>query len=139
MVQDARLAAVVSQSSLAKLITPPAASTLLVDGDAGWIAQLSDTPLPSDEHGARPEDPAYVIYTSGSTGKPKGTLVPHRAVVNFLTGMALTPGLAREDTLLAVTTLSFDIAVLELLLPLTVGAQVVLASREEACRGRLGR
>ena len=72
---------------------------------------------------ARSHDAAYVIYTSGSTGKPKGVRVPHRAVVNFLTSMAREPGLsARDDRLAAVTTLSFDIAVLELLLPLAVGA-----------------
>ncbi len=85
---------------------------------------------------AEPEDPAYVIYTSGSTGKPKGVVVPHRAVVNFLTSMAREPGLTADDVLVAVTTLSFDIAVLELQLPLTVGATVVIASREEAIDGR---
>jgi non-ribosomal peptide synthetase component F len=79
---------------------------------------------------------AYVIYTSGSTGKPKGVCVPHRAVVNFLDSMRREPGLAPGDRLLAVTTLSFDIAVLELLLPLSVGASVVLASREQAMDGR---
>ena len=85
---------------------------------------------------AQPEDPAYVIYTSGSTGKPKGVVVPHRAVVNFLTSMAREPGLTADDVLVAVTTLSFDIAVLELQLPLTLGATVVMASRDEAIDGR---
>ncbi|MBN8161802.1 AMP-binding protein, partial [Vibrio vulnificus] len=65
---------------------------------------------------------AYVIYTSGSTGRPKGVVVPRRAVCNFLASMKREPGLGRDDRLLAVTTLSFDIAVLELLLPLVVGA-----------------
>ena len=77
-----------------------------------------------------------MIYTSGSTGKPKGVVVPHRAVVNFLTSMAHEPGLAADDVLVAVTTLSFDIAVLELQLPLTLGATVVIASREQAVDGR---
>ena len=75
---------------------------------------------------------AYVIYTSGSTGRPKGVEVPHRAVVNFLESIGQEPGLAADDTLLAVTTLSFDIAVLELLLPLTRGAAVAIASRATA-------
>ncbi len=76
--------------------------------------------------------PAYVLHTSGSTGKPKGVEITHRNLVNFLTSMAREPGLGADDILLAVTTLSFDIAGLELYLPLTVGAQVVIASREEA-------
>ena len=78
---------------------------------------------------------AYVIYTSGSTGRPKGVSVSHRAVVNFLTSVRQEPGLTAEDVLLAVTTISFDIAGLELYLPLTVGARVVLASREMARDG----
>ena len=91
--------------------------------------------LTRDVDSAGPEDVAYVIYTSGSTGKPKGVEVPHRAVVNFLTSMREKPGLGREDRLVAVTTLSFDIAVLELQLPLVVGARVILASREVATDG----
>src|SRR5207245_2177387 len=78
---------------------------------------------------------AYVLYTSGSTGRPKGVQIPHRAVVNFLDSMRQRPGLMEEDVLLAVTTLSFDIAALELLLPLTVGARVVVVSREVAGDG----
>jgi len=83
-----------------------------------------------------PDNLAYAIYTSGSTGKPKGVAVSHRALVNFLNSMRAAPGLAAEDSLLAVTTLSFDIAGLELYLPLLVGARVVLASREVASDGR---
>ena len=108
-----------------------------LDADAGAIAAQSGAPLaPDAERDARPEDPAYVIYTSGSTGKPKGVVVPHRAVVNFLVSMAREPGLGAADRLVAVTTLSFDIAVLELLLPLAVGGRVVLASRDQAVDGR---
>ena len=101
------------------------------------LAAQSDERLPEDTaRDARPEDPAYVIYTSGSTGKPKGVVVPHRAVVNFLTSMAREPGLGSEDVLLAVTTLSFDIAVLELQLPLMLGATIVMATRDDAIDGR---
>jgi len=78
---------------------------------------------------------AYLIYTSGSTGRPKGVRIGHRAAVNFLLSMAREPGIAAGDRLLAVTTLSFDIAVLELLLPLTVGATVIIASTEVAGDG----
>lgn len=74
----------------------------------------------------------YTIYTSGSTGRPKGVVISHRAVVNFLSSMQREPGIASTDSLLAVTTLSFDIAVLELFLPLVSGARLVIASREDA-------
>ncbi|MDO9451951.1 MAG: amino acid adenylation domain-containing protein [Stagnimonas sp.] len=78
------------------------------------------------------DDPVHVIYTSGSTGKPKGVVVSHGNVLNLLNSIASTPGLRAGETLLAVTTVSFDIAGLELWLPLTVGATVVIASRDEA-------
>ncbi|WP_275436701.1 non-ribosomal peptide synthetase [Vibrio sp. Of14-4] len=73
---------------------------------------------------------AYVIYTSGSTGKPKGIAIEHGSLLNFLCSMAVNPGLERTDNLLAVTSMSFDIHTLELFLPLTLGAQVVIASTE---------
>lgn len=79
---------------------------------------------------------AYVLYTSGSTGKPKGVLVTHRNLVNLLWSMQSWPGIGTNDVLLAVTTISFDIAGLELYLPLTVGATVALADAETAKDGR---
>jgi len=82
------------------------------------------------------EDLAYVIYTSGSTGTPKGVQIQHRALLNFLTYMRIEPGITAGDTLLAITTLSFDIAGLEIFLPLTSGARVVIASSEAARDGR---
>ena len=90
---------------------------------------------PASERHAADASLAYVIYTSGSTGLPKGVRVPHRAVVNFLTSMAAEPGMRSSDTLLAVTTLAFDISVLELFLPLVVGGQVVIAGREDNRHG----
>jgi len=83
------------------------------------------------------ECPAYVIFTSGSTGRPKGVVVPHRALANFLLSMARDPGLSVDDTLLSVTTLSFDISGLEIFLPLIVGATVVIASKECQADGYL--
>ena len=77
-----------------------------------------------------------MLYTSGSTGKPKGVQVQHRALVNFLVVHATGTGITSADTLLAITTLSFDIAGLELYLPLTVGARVVIASSETAKDGQ---
>ncbi|CBL44151.1 Probable peptide synthetase protein [gamma proteobacterium HdN1] len=81
------------------------------------------------------QSPAYMIYTSGSTGLPKGVQVQHGAVVNFLASMAKAPGLTVADHLLAVTTISFDIAVLELWLPLVVGANLTIATREQSMDG----
>jgi amino acid adenylation domain-containing protein len=80
-------------------------------------------------------EPAYVIYTSGSTGKPKGVQVGHKALANFIHAMIKRPGVDADDRVLALTTLSFDISVLELLVPLAAGATVVLASAEEAAEG----
>ncbi|MBC98398.1 MAG: hypothetical protein CME63_11650 [Halobacteriovoraceae bacterium] len=77
----------------------------------------------------------YVIYTSGSTGKPKGVDISHRSMVNFLDSMIKEPGLKESDTLIAVTTMSFDIAVLEIYAPLLSGAHVYICSREEALFG----
>lgn len=84
---------------------------------------------------AGPDDLAYVIYTSGSTGKPKGVEITQRSLVNLLSSMAMRPGLAQDDVLLAVTTVSFDIATLELFLPLLVGARIVLATEEDVTDG----
>jgi len=81
------------------------------------------------------EDLAYVIYTSGSTGRPKGVQLTHRSLVNFLESVRVEPGMSGEDVMLSVTTLSFDIAGLELYLPLLVGGRVVLVSREESSDG----
>ncbi|WP_160716902.1 non-ribosomal peptide synthetase [Chitinophaga solisilvae] len=76
-------------------------------------------------------DLAYIIYTSGSTGTPKGVAITHGSVINFLEAMASRPGLTETDILLAVTTVSFDIHVLELYLPLLTGGTVVIAASGE--------
>jgi amino acid adenylation domain-containing protein len=81
------------------------------------------------------QDIAYVIYTSGSTGRPKGVAIAHGALLNFLCSMRERPGLASTDVLAAVTTISFDIAALELYLPLMVGARIELVSRQDSGDG----
>jgi amino acid adenylation domain-containing protein len=136
--EDARLALLVTESTIeaAPLAWRPdaAARVLLLDRDDAWRRQPAE-PLEPGPLDALPEDAAYVIYTSGSTGRPKGVAVPHRAVANFLASMVREPGIAADDRLAAVTTLSFDIAVLELLLPLAVGAECVVVPRETAMDG----
>ncbi len=75
--------------------------------------------------------PAYIIYTSGSTNRPKGVKVHHQAVVNLIESMSVTPGIKEQDILLAVVTLSFDMSVFELFLPLSKGATIVLAQSND--------
>ncbi|MDH5833931.1 non-ribosomal peptide synthetase [Luteimonas kalidii] len=133
MVEDAGLAQVVAEGTLADPLGLPRDRLLLLDADAREIAGAPDTPAGADAIGL--DAPAYVIYTSGSTGKPKGVVVPHGAALNFLDAMREAPGLDAGDRLLAVTTTSFDISVLELFLPLATGATIVLASREQAADG----
>ena len=137
MAADASLVALVSAIEIQPQPSWPRVQTLYLDADRNLLATFPEHGVARDANTAGQEDPAYVIYTSGTTGKPKGVRVPHRSVVNFLTAMVSEPGLTAEDKLVAVTTLSFDIAVNELLLPLTVGAEVILASKEEAADGIL--
>jgi amino acid adenylation domain-containing protein len=87
------------------------------------------------DHRITNEQRSYVIYTSGSTGQPKGVAVSHRAVVNLLNSMLSKTALNATDTMLAVTTLSFDIAATEIYLPLIAGGRVVIATREVASDG----
>lgn len=134
MARDAAVKAILTDAASRAAVPPATGATVVELDDAPAWTAVSDAPLPPTATGG---DAAYVIYTSGSTGWPKGVAVPHRAVANFLASMAQTPGLTAADVLVAVTTLSFDIAGLELWLPLTVGARVEIASREEAGDGRL--
>ncbi|MDF1812116.1 MAG: amino acid adenylation domain-containing protein [Verrucomicrobiales bacterium] len=97
------------------------------------VESTADAPVVS---GVTAKSLAYIIYTSGSTGIPKGVEIPHRAAVNFLSSMLETPGMTSEDKLLAVTTLSFDISLLEMFLPLLAGATVVIAGADDVKDGR---
>jgi amino acid adenylation domain-containing protein len=134
MLADADVRAVVVEAATRELLTNGStAARVDLTADAVALAEVED----SNVSGVSvPDDLAYVIYTSGSTGRPKGVEVPHRALVNFLTSMQREPGLTASDVLVAVTTLSFDIAGLEMWLPLMTGARIVVASRETATDGR---
>jgi amino acid adenylation domain-containing protein len=134
MLEDSAAAVLISQAELLEDAPAYNGRILAIDSDWPDIAAMSSDAPPNLN---TPEHLTYVIYTSGSTGKPKGVQLPHRAVVNFLQTMREQPGIEPNDRLLAVTTLSFDIAVLELYLPLLIGAQVILADRETAADGDL--
>ena len=88
-----------------------------------------------EDEALAPETLAYVIYTSGSTGQPKGVAIEHGALLNLLDAMQQAPGLGSDDVLVAITTLAFDIAALELLLPLVTGARLVIATSAEVQDG----
>jgi amino acid adenylation domain-containing protein len=129
-----RLATLLDLSSVDLVISdrqselPPTGHRVLaLDGQEA--TETASIPSPSVE--VRPEALAYVMFTSGSTGVPKAVMVPHRALTNLLLSMAKEPGLSEDDVLLATTTVAFDIAALELLLPLCVGAELVIADESE--------
>ncbi|WP_242890736.1 non-ribosomal peptide synthetase [Actinomadura litoris] len=110
-------------------LATPGTRGLLPDGTETLVLdEVPDDPEPSTPVHA--DDLAYVIYTSGSTGRPKGVAVPHGALANFLLATRDLLGLTPADRLVAVTTIAFDIAALELYGPLLAGATVVLASRD---------
>lgn len=136
MIADAAVPVLLTQQKLAADL--PAHQARLVSIDSAWnlIAKESPENLDRDPRpSVASDDLAYVIYTSGSTGKPKGVAVGHRALTNFLCSVRSEPGLTAADVLLSVTTLSFDIAALELYLPLIVGARLVIVSRDVAADG----
>ncbi len=134
MVKDAEVKFLLTESTLLDRLPSDTPKVILMDVDNGTIAESSSSDFSSS---TTPDSMAYVIYTSGSTGQPKGVMIQQRALVNFLCAMKNQPGIQSSDRLLAITTLSFDIAGLELYLPLICGACVVIASRTEALDGRL--
>ncbi|MER6623335.1 non-ribosomal peptide synthase/polyketide synthase [Streptomyces sp. NPDC000931] len=130
---DARPTLAISTTDTARRLPGGTAVVLLDDAAVReTLRRPSQEAWADSERNApvHPEHPAYVIYTSGSTGRPKGVVVPRRALANFLDDMAERVPLRADDRLLAVTTIAFDIAALELYLPLLSGAGVVIADRD---------
>jgi amino acid adenylation domain-containing protein len=128
MVEDSGLKIVVTDTTLEALV-PHDLDRILIDRDR---AAIDACVLSVDGPEVGGDDRAYVLYTSGSTGRPKGVEISHRALANLLISMRREPGFSDTDRLLAITTLSFDIAGLELYLPLIAGGTVVIATREQA-------
>ncbi len=139
MLEDAAPVCVLTSAKLAERLPVDGDRLLVVGDEAGGPDGPSGTDLTAAElpAGASAASPAYVIYTSGSTGRPKGVVVTAGNLVNFLTAMDRCAGMAPGDRLLAVTTVAFDIAGLELYLPLVSGATVVLATADEVRDTRL--
>ncbi len=130
-----RLSYMIDDSHVSLILTQQHLTTVLphVDGAALLAIDTLDVsayPLNAPDIVIHPDQLAYAIYTSGSTGKPKGVAVTHHALSHFLHSMQDKPGLQADDRLVAVTSLTFDIAALELYLPLISGAQIILASRD---------
>jgi amino acid adenylation domain-containing protein len=132
MLEDSAAAVLVTESQLLKALPSNLPTLICLDRERQTLEEES-TQIPTPV--TTPEDLAYVIYTSGSTGKPKGVEITQRSLVNFLSSMQREPGMTSSDRLLAVTTFSFDIAGLELYLPLVSGGQVVIAPRSATFDG----
>jgi amino acid adenylation domain-containing protein len=126
------VALIASQDTVARFDLPAGVEVIDLAAEAGALSVLEASDLATN---AAPEDIAYVIYTSGSTGRPNGVAVLHGALANLLGAMRRRPGLRDTDIVAAVTTISFDIAALELYLPLIVGARIELVSNDVAADG----
>jgi amino acid adenylation domain-containing protein len=131
VIDDAKPAFIVASRALAGSL--PSTGLIIIDADdngpfhtASSTAHVSTGPL----------DLAYVMYTSGSTGKPKGVEIMHGGIGTLLDGIARSPGLGRGETLLAPTRLSFDLSVIDIFLPLTNGARLVLLDLDDVADPR---
>ena len=132
MLKDAQPTVLLTQKSLREFLPETDVPLFVCDEEEARIAAEGDADVPAP---AMAENLAYVIYTSGSTGTPKGVEIPHRALVNFLASMQREPGLNEHDVLIAITTVSFDIAGLEIFLPLVTGARLIFLNRDDVGDG----
>ncbi len=128
MLGDARPALVVTNSKLADLILGNANRVVLLDTDSGEIEKQSDTDL---AEAPRPDDLAYVIYTSGSTGKPKGVMITHGNLANYLLALDHELQITSDDSYLHTASIAFSSSRRQLMLPLSQGATVVIATSEQ--------
>ncbi|CAM8787825.1 non-ribosomal peptide synthetase [Burkholderia pseudomallei] len=133
IVDDARPALLLTEAARRDDWRDAGVPVVLLDADGPAIDACPDhNPDDAGRDARTLSSLAYVIYTSGSTGRPKGVMIEHRNLANLLGAMGEQPGIGAHDVLLAVTSLSFDIAALELFLPLLHGARAVIAARDDA-------
>ena len=136
IIWDSGVSVIITETSVVPQIPESLASILLIDSDK-WKIQSSEQKIPEISSSDRL---AYIIYTSGSTGQPKGVQISHGCLLNFLLSFQKEPGITASDILVSVTTLCFDISLLEMFLPLISGARLIVADREIARDGvKLGR
>jgi amino acid adenylation domain-containing protein len=131
VLDDAQVSLLLTEEQLASQLRT-SARVICMDREQSLWAKENSSDLPTQ---TTANSLAYVIYTSGSTGKPKGVAIEHGSLSNLLRSMKRQPGLQSNDTLVSVTTLSFDIAALELFLPLMVGAKLIIATRDQVHDG----
>ncbi|MEO8150318.1 MAG: amino acid adenylation domain-containing protein [Bacteroidia bacterium] len=129
MLENSNVRYIVTEKSISNKFNFKCEHQLLTDK---WETELPLINSKAPVVDCNSENLAYVLYTSGSTGKPKGVMIPHVALVNLLTAFQKIVNIGAADKMLALTTISFDIAELELFLPLISGATVVIASKEDA-------
>jgi non-ribosomal peptide synthetase component F len=129
MLEDSGTRLLLTETKFLERLSAPGVELICLDAELDRIFGQDDYETAS---APTAENLAYIIYTSGSTGRPKGVMIEHAALLNELQSMAEEPGLDSSDVMLAIATISFDIAGLELFLPLTVGARVVIGSRAVA-------
>lgn len=134
MQSDSGVEWVISDSQYADRFAARAAQLICLDREYSVISNHTTQPIPST---AGPQDLAYILYTSGSTGRPKGVLVQHNSVVNLLLSMQHDLKITPADTCFSITNLTFDIAELEVYLPLISGASILLATNAAAADGEL--
>jgi len=133
MIENSELKILICQDSLqTDFLRLTALSIVIIDREREILNNLNEI---KPDLNLNTQSFAYLLYTSGSTGRPKGIRIHHKAVVNFICSMSRSPGIREDDILLAVTTLSFDISVLELFSPLSVGATVVVAATSDTTDG----
>lgn len=126
MLSDSQAQFVITERQFVDKVRKTTAKTLLVDSEQQSLSHYSDVPFQSN---CGPENLAYIIYTSGSTGQPKGVMISHGSLLNLLGSAVRCFGLSSSDVLLAISSLSFDIAALDFFAPLLAGAQLTIGPR----------
>jgi amino acid adenylation domain-containing protein len=128
MAAQAQVDAIVTDEKHAGLFAALEEFTAILPLDSATVSgELAAASSSNPDRASLADNRAYIIFTSGSTGVPKGVTIGHAALGNLLLSMAEAPGMSEQDRLLAVTSIGFDIAGLEIFLPLVSGAELHLA------------